>query len=78
MEDAWNVLDFTVVLAAWADILPELLGVETGNSNIGALKALRLLRALRPLRVISRNQNLKIVVVTLLKSLPQLCNLLIL
>ena len=73
-----------VVLSAWLDILPDMLcenfdiGCNSASSSIGALKALRLLRALRPLRVISRNQNLKLVVVTLLRSIPQLCNLLIL
>ena len=36
-----------------------------------------MLRALRPLRVISRNENLKVVINTLLKSLPELCNLLV-
>ncbi len=84
LQDPWNILDFVVVLSAWLDILPDLLcdqfdvGCTSMGGNVGALKALRLLRALRPLRVISRNQNLKIVVVTLLRSIPQLCNLLIL
>eukprot|EP00746_Dinoflagellata_sp_MGD_P168034 gnl/MRDRNA2_/MRDRNA2_99120_c0_seq1.p1 gnl/MRDRNA2_/MRDRNA2_99120_c0~~gnl/MRDRNA2_/MRDRNA2_99120_c0_seq1.p1 ORF type:complete len:1018 (-),score=164.15 gnl/MRDRNA2_/MRDRNA2_99120_c0_seq1:46-2886(-) len=47
------------------------------GKGLSALKTLRMLRALRPLRVISRNENLKLVVNTLFKSLPELANLLI-
>merc|ERR1719281_2058465 len=45
--------------------------------DVSFLKTARILRALRPLRLISRNENLKLVVNTLFKSIPELSNLLI-
>merc|ERR1719321_452343 len=69
-SSGWNNLDGFVVLISLIDLLP--LG-----GAIPGVKTLRVLRALRPLRVISRNENLKVVINTLLKSLPELCNLLV-
>eukprot|EP00397_Hematodinium_sp_SG-2012_P000464 GEMP01000464.1.p1 GENE.GEMP01000464.1~~GEMP01000464.1.p1 ORF type:complete len:1850 (+),score=300.04 GEMP01000464.1:241-5790(+) len=66
---SWNLLDFVVVSVSWIDIL--------GPSNLASLKTLRILRALRPLRLISRNKNLKLVVDTLFKAVPELANLFI-
>merc|ERR1719387_2535948 len=70
LMNPWNRLDFIVVMIPYIEML-------AGDANINALKTLRILRALRPLRVISRNQNLKLVVNTLFKSVPELCNLVI-
>merc|ERR1719473_555001 len=66
----WNKLDGIVVLVSVIDLS----GVM---DNVSVFRTLRVLRALRPLRVISRNPNLKLVVNTLFKSVPELCNLLI-
>jgi hypothetical protein len=66
----WNMLDGLVVTISVIDLLP--LG-----GQFKSLKTLRVLRALRPLRVISRNPNLKLVIDTLARSLPELCNLLV-
>merc|ERR1719271_1039480 len=66
----WNILDGGVVIIAVIDTL----GI---GQEYSAIKTLRVLRALRPLRVISRNPNLKLVVNTLFKSVPELCNLLV-
>jgi hypothetical protein len=70
LRNSWNILDFVVVCVSLIDLL-------NLGSGLKALKTLRMLRALRPLRVISRNENLKLVVNTLFKSLPELANLLI-
>merc|ERR1719359_158986 len=51
--------------------------LPSSGMNLAVMKTLRILRALRPLRLISRNKNLKLVVNTLFKSVPELCNLLI-
>lgn len=72
VRSGWNCLDAVIVLASMVDLLP----LDTFE-HLSALKVLRLMRTLRPLRMINRNQNLKVVINTLLKSLPQLCNLLI-
>ncbi|KAF4703708.1 Voltage-dependent T-type calcium channel subunit alpha-1H, partial [Perkinsus olseni] len=69
-RNSWNVLDGVVVIVSMVDLLPML-------PDISVLKTLRMLRALRPLRVISRNPNLRLVVNTLFRLLPELCNLLI-
>merc|ERR1719353_2010798 len=66
----WNMLDGLVVTISVIDLLPL-------PATFKSLKTLRVLRALRPLRVISRNPNLKLVIDTLARSLPELCNLLV-
>merc|ERR1719359_2554769 len=48
-----------------------------GSNSIAFMKTARVLRALRPLRMISRAQNMKVVVNTLFKSVPELLNLVI-
>lgn len=105
LGDAWNILDFVVVSAAWLDLystfmddgadtmLPPRVVVydwkntpqrkysmfadEEAAAGVPGVKVLRLFRALRPLRMASRFPNLKLVISTLLKSLPQLCNVFI-
>lgn len=71
LRNSWNILDCVVVLISWLDFLP-----GTGGS-VSSLRTFRLLRALRPLRLISRYENLKIVVNTLFKSLPELGSILV-
>eukprot|EP00418_Pyrodinium_bahamense_P099289 CAMPEP_0179027558 /NCGR_PEP_ID=MMETSP0796-20121207/9098_1 /TAXON_ID=73915 /ORGANISM="Pyrodinium bahamense, Strain pbaha01" /LENGTH=1012 /DNA_ID=CAMNT_0020723685 /DNA_START=8 /DNA_END=3046 /DNA_ORIENTATION=+ len=69
LKSGWNWLDGIVVLVS-------ILGMTNAGSG-GALKTLRILRALRPLRVISRNENLKVVVQTIFASFPALVTLVI-
>mmetsp|Transcript_35025 Transcript_35025/g.89980 ORF Transcript_35025/g.89980 Transcript_35025/m.89980 type:complete len:1901 (+) Transcript_35025:285-5987(+) len=64
LRDAWNILDATVVSVSVLDFL--------SIKGPGFLKVLRILRALRPLRVINRNENLKLVVRTIFKSMIEL------
>jgi len=70
LRNSWNVLDFVVVSTSIID--------QSGITNIHSLKALktlRVLRALRPLRVVSRNENLKIIVDALFQTIPVLTTL---
>lgn len=69
LRSAWNWLDGIVVVVS-------IVGMVTSGST-GFLKTLRILRAFRPLRVISRNENLKVVVQTIFASLPALVTLVI-
>lgn len=62
LRDGWNQLDFIVVLAAWFSKLPELIN----------FKILRSLRLLRPLKSLSKLEQLRILVNSILKSLPGL------
>eukprot|EP00330_Aristerostoma_sp_ATCC50986_P012807 CAMPEP_0114575116 /NCGR_PEP_ID=MMETSP0125-20121206/25_1 /TAXON_ID=485358 ORGANISM="Aristerostoma sp., Strain ATCC 50986" /NCGR_SAMPLE_ID=MMETSP0125 /ASSEMBLY_ACC=CAM_ASM_000245 /LENGTH=126 /DNA_ID=CAMNT_0001762603 /DNA_START=769 /DNA_END=1149 /DNA_ORIENTATION=+ len=70
--NAWNYLDFLVVVTSAIDIF-----TGGGDSGLKSLKSLRALRALRPLRVISRNEGLKIIVEALFRILNPLKNLII-
>merc|ERR1719460_2010375 len=70
LKSKWNWIDGVVVVVSIIDM--------TGlTASFGFLKTLRILRAFRPLRVISRNQNLKVVVTTIFESLPELATLFI-
>lgn len=88
-RDAWNVLDFVVVVSSLLDFIVALQSqsashpstlqeVQTDNKgnldSLQSLKALRALRALRPLRMISRNPGMKLIVNALIASLPSMTN----
>ncbi|KAF0696066.1 Aste57867_13147 [Aphanomyces stellatus] len=68
MRDPWRVLDCFIVIVS-------LLAWAIGNSASGALsglRSLRSLRALRPLRVINKLPQLKVVVNTLFRCMPDI------
>lgn len=69
LKSGWNCLDGVVVVVS-------IVNMASATSS-GFLKTLRILRAFRPLRVISRNENLKVVVQTIFASLPHLLTLVI-
>eukprot|EP00795_Rhopilema_esculentum_P002961 gene2961-1213_t len=62
----WNLLDFFIVVISLASLF--------GNPNLNALRSLR---ALRPLRAISRFEGMKIVVNSLVHSIPSIANVLL-
>jgi hypothetical protein len=68
LRDGWNWLDFIVVITAILSIFP-------GFGNVSALRTFRLFR---PLRSLSAIPSMKILVNTLLNSVSQLSNILIL
>lgn len=70
LRESWSILDFIIVIFSLIDLV-------LTNYDLSFIKILRLLRILRPLRFISHNKNMKIVVNSLLKSLPGLGNVLI-
>jgi Ion transport protein len=70
LRDSWSILDFTIVVTS-------LLDMSLDSINLPILKVIRLLRTLRPLRFISQNQNMRIVVNGLLKSMAAILNVLI-
>ena len=65
IREPWNILDFTIVGSA-------LLSILAADLNIEFLKSLRILRMLRPLRLISRVKGLKIAIIALGASLPNI------
>ena len=66
MSDAWNILDFIIVLISLVNFLPGL--------NPGFLKALRAARVLRPLKSISKLEKMKILMRTIVYSISGLIN----
>ncbi|CAJ1425741.1 unnamed protein product [Effrenium voratum] len=70
LKDGWNVLDGIVVMFTILDLSVE-------GSGAGFLKTVRILRAFRPLRIISRNQNLRVVAQTIFSSLQDLLSLMV-
>ena len=64
LRDAWNILDFVIVVTAYIPMILQ------GNSvNLSGLRAFRVLR---PLKSISSIDGLKVIVSALLSSLPLL------
>ena len=68
LRDAWNWLDFFVVIISVVDWLP------VGGGDNASLKSLRTFRILRPLRSINAMPRMRALIQSLLKSLPGLIN----
>ncbi len=60
----WNVVDFIVILPG-AIVL-----FQNDNSMVQSFQAIKAFRALRPLKVINKNEQLKIIVMTLNQIVP--------
>ena len=73
LRDPWNKLDFLIVFFSILTMILESV-IET---DISFIRGFRALRALRPLRVVSKNEGIKTVVNSLLKSIPALLNVLL-
>ena len=67
LRDSWNRLDFFIVVTSIIDMM-------LTNTDIPALKVLRMLRMIRPLRVISHNPQLKMIVAALFESVGSIVN----
>lgn len=67
LKNSWNRLDFFIVTMSIFDMM-------LTNVNLSILK---LLRTLRPLRIITRNEDMKIMVTSLMQSIIGIVNLLI-
>lgn len=67
LRDSWNRLDFFIVSTSIIDMI-------LSNTDIPALKVLRMLRMIRPLRVISHNPQLKMIVAALFDSVGSIIN----
>jgi len=75
LKDAFNVLDFVIVLCSVLNFL--FTEILHNSVDISYMKAFRALRALRPLKLVSKNVGMKIAVNSLLKSIPGLVNVLL-
>jgi len=79
MRDTYKILDFFVVVSSVANIVwGELVQTSSGSSReISWVKSLRALRALRPLSLMVRNANLKIVVQSVMRSMPGIMDVMV-
>lgn len=68
IRSAWNCLDLAVVIISIISVIGNYVESLDG---LQFLVVIRTLRALRPLRLISRMEGMKVVVSTLLSSVPQ-------
>ena len=75
-SDGWNCLDGTIVLLTSFDMAVGLFASDV--INLSFLRTLRMLRVLRVLRLMRSWRGLYRIVMTLVKSLPQLRNMFIL
>ena len=71
LKDSYNKLDFVIVLFSIASWVLE--ATDTGL-DISFIKSFRALRALRPLKLVSKNEGMKLVVNSILNSIPNLIN----
>jgi hypothetical protein len=60
LRDGWNWLDFIVVIISWASMLP----------NVDGVSSLRTFRVLRPLRTLTTVPGMRIIVQSMISSLP--------
>ena len=64
LTDPWNILDFCIVLISILGLMAELVPA------FGQLKSLRILRVLRPLRLLQRDPGMKIIISSLIRTIP--------
>ena len=69
IRDAWNMLDFFVVVVGWILFIVE---IALNGTKISGLAGLRAFRILRPLKTVKRFKSLKKVVTALLLALSHL------
>lgn len=69
IRNAWNVLDFIIVLSATISVI-------FTTIDLGFIKSLRVMRVLRPLRLLAKHKGLKLAISALFNSLPNIGNLL--
>ena len=68
LRSTWNWLDFVVVVTGT---------IEQALPGLPAANTLRLVKMLRPLRSINRVRGMRVLVQTILKAGPQICNVLL-
>ena len=73
LMNGWNALDFIIVMTSIAGLVVE--NTSQGNTEAAEnLELLKMLRVLRSLRMISRNEGLKLSVLSLIYSMPGIFN----
>jgi len=71
LKDGWSQIDFIIVLASISSMAFE------NYDQLSFLKVFRMVRILKPLRMISRIRGLQLAIMSLIKSIPDIVNLLL-
>jgi hypothetical protein len=74
LRDSFNQLDFIIVVFSCVSYVLER---QENAPDLTYMKAFRALRALRPLKLVSKNEGMKNVVNSLLSSIPNLINVML-
>mmetsp|Transcript_40272 Transcript_40272/g.61453 ORF Transcript_40272/g.61453 Transcript_40272/m.61453 type:complete len:166 (-) Transcript_40272:4215-4712(-) len=75
LRNGWNILDCIIVQTSIASFVVESLTEGDEQSGVAQnLELLKMLRVLRSLRMISRNEGLKLSVLSLIYSMPGIMN----
>ncbi|KAJ9445826.1 Sodium channel protein 60E [Diplonema papillatum] len=74
LKDSWNCLDFVIVLAGICSLVVDMFTPSSG----AAVSCLRSFRLFKPLRAVTKVREVQIIVNSLLQSLPQLIDVLLL
>mmetsp|Transcript_19833 Transcript_19833/g.54746 ORF Transcript_19833/g.54746 Transcript_19833/m.54746 type:complete len:1775 (-) Transcript_19833:180-5504(-) len=77
LSDAWNVLDFFVVVTSIGNLVLYKTTLRTELQVISWVKGLRALRALRPLRMVSRSEGMKQVVMAIFRAVPAIADVML-
>ena len=75
LKNKWNIIDFFLVIISLIDFSVMIQLTAKTSSNI--LRLLRILRTLRPLRFINKDPGLKLVIITLIKSIRPISNIIL-
>lgn len=76
LRTTWNIADAVIVTVSVVDTVQTFVAKDSSGA-VSFMKVFRIARILRPLRLISRNENLKVVVRTIYASIPELRNMLL-
>lgn len=71
LRDAWNILDFVIVISSYPALFTDPDSTEEGGFSLSGLRSFRVMR---PLKTISSVKGLKILVQALARAMPVLGN----
>jgi hypothetical protein len=76
ITELFNFVDFCIVVISLVDSF-YFLNPKTENKNLSFLQSLKSIRSLRSLRILTKSNNLKIILDTVIKSIPALAKILL-
>ena len=80
LKTSWNVLDFLIVVLSIIELIATFktyIGGDSGSTDTSIFKVVRMVKVLKPLRSINKFPGLKIVIESLLRSIPGISNVLL-